>query len=510
MLVQQFLETNARQSPDKTALVFGERRYSYGELDAMANRLAHALRDRGVRRGDRVVVYLDNRPETVVALFAILKADAIFVVANRAVKERKLASIVRNCGAAAMIADYRAICASPALFGEFRSSLKLLIATDYPLDAAAMHASTSRWEAVQEAFPSAAPAMANTEDDLAALIYTSGTTGEPKGVMADHAAMIFGARAIVSYLEHHAQDVILCVLPLSHNYGLYQILTAFSCGATVVLEASFAFPHQTLKRIEKERVTGFPCVPIMIAQLLQMDLAGYDLSSLRYMTNAAAALPPRHVRELRTALPGVALYPMYGMTETVRTLYLPPQWIDSKPGSVGVALPGTEVWIEDETGMRVGPGVVGELVVRGRNVMRGYWEAPAETALRFRAGRTADERLCYTGDLFRSDADGCMYFVGRKDDLIKCRGEKIVPKEIEDVLHELAGVTEAVVLGVPDPAVGQAVKAVLVRSDLALTESDVRAHCKRNLEDFMVPTIVEFRESVPRSPSGKVRREELL
>jgi long-chain acyl-CoA synthetase len=511
MLVQNFLEANVQRRPDKIALIFGASAYSYAQLDSMANRLAHALRDRGIRRGERVVIYLDNRPETVAAIFAVLKADAVFVVVNRSTKERKLAYIARNCGAAAMITDARAITSSPDLVREIFPSLKALVVTDCRASRKGGQATTyCPWEELQEVFPSECPKAANIDLDLAALIYTSGTTGEPKGVMADHAAMAFASGAVVEYLGNHERDVVLNALPLSFNYGLYHVLTMFRCGGTVLLENSFAFPSQILKRIGEHGVTGFPGVPTMFATLLQLDLAPFDLSSLRYMTNAAAALSPTHIRELRRRLPDVAIYSMYGMTETVRTLYLPPQWIDAKPASVGMAIPGTEVWLEDAEGQRLGPGAVGELVVRGRHVMRGYWDSPEATASRFRPGPLPGERLCYSGDLFRADADGCMYFVGRKDDIIKSRGEKIAPKEVEDILHELAGVAEAVVLGIPDPLLGQAVKAVVVRSDPELDVAVVLAHCKKYLEDLMIPKIVVFRETLPRSPSGKVRKEELI
>jgi len=350
----------------------------------------------------------------------------------------------------------------------------------------------------------------NTELDLACLIYTSGITGEPKGVMCDHSNVVFASGSIIEYLQNVPDDIVLNVLPLAFDYGLYQLLMTFRFGGTLVLENSFAFPATILKLIEQERVTGLPGVPTIFAMLLQMDLSPYDLSSLRYITNTAAALPPSHILELRRKFPKVTIFSMYGLTETNRTLYLPPEWLARKPGSVGIAIPGTEVWLEDESGRRLGPGEVGELVVRGRHVMRGYWESPEATAARYRPGPVAGERLCYTGDLFSMDEDGCMYFVGRKDDIIKSRGEKVAPKEIEILLHALPGVVEAAVVGVPDPVLGQAIKAVVVRSDPKLTAMDVLAHCRANLEDFMVPKTVEFRDILPRSPAGKVNKEKLV
>jgi acyl-CoA synthetase (AMP-forming)/AMP-acid ligase II len=284
---------------------------------------------------------------------------------------------------------------------------------------------------------------------------------------------------------------------------------AVKCGATLVLERSFAFPAELFNRIQEERVTGLPGVPTLFAMMLQMDLEAFDLSSLRYVTNTAAALPTTHIQAFRRRFPGVAFHSMYGLTETKRTLHLPPHLLDAHPGSVGVAIPGTEVWIEDPDGNRLGPGGTGELVVRGRHVMRGYWNAPEATARRFVPGPLPGERVCRSGDLFHMDEAGRFSFVARLDDIIKCRGEKVAPREVENVLHGLPGVLAAVV-GVPDPLLGQAVKAFVVAGGPPLTEAQVIAHCKAHLEEFMVPKYVEFRDELPLSPSGKVRKDELV
>ncbi len=257
-------------------------------------------------------------------------------------------------------------------------------------------------------------------------------------------------------------------------------------------------------------MTGLPGVPTLYAMLLQMDLSHFDLSSLRYMTNTAAALPVEHIRRLRELFPWVRFYSMYGLTECKRVCYMPPEELDRRPASVGIPIPGTEVWIEDETGRRLGPGEVGELVVRGSHVMQGYWNDPEETARRYRPGRYPAERLLYTGDLFWMDEDGFLYFVARKDDIIKTRGEKVAPREVEDVLYRLPGVAEAVVIGVPDPILGQAIKAFIICSDgVRLTEQDVLRHCAQYLEDFARPKYVEFRQSLPKTPSGKMDRRAL-
>jgi len=238
-----------------------------------------------------------------------------------------------------------------------------------------------------------------------------------------------------------------------------------------------------------------------------MDLSKFDLSSLRYITNTAAALPVSHILQLREKFPHATLYSMYGLTECKRVSYLPPEELDRRPGSVGIAIPNTEVWIVDEEGNRVGPGVVGELVIRGSHVMQGYWEKPEETAKVYRPGRYPAERILYSGDLFKMDEDGFLYFVGRKDDIIKSRGEKVAPKEVENVLYALDGVVEAAVVGVPGPILGQAIKAFVVPAEgRTLTERDVLRHCAAHLEDYMMPKYVEFRDSLPKTSSGKIKK----
>jgi len=299
------------------------------------------------------------------------------------------------------------------------------------------------------------------------------------------------------------------VLPLSYSYGLYQLMASVAAGATLVFENSFVFPGALLKRFETEGVTGFAGVPTVYAILLGLDLSTFDLSRLRYLTNAAAALPVEHVRRLRERLPHARLFLMHGLTEVARTVFLPPEQVDAKPASVGKAMPGTEVWLEDEQRGRVGPGATGEMVVRGPHVMRGYWNDPKATAERFRSGPLPGERICYSGDLFRTDDDGCFYFVARKDDIIKCRGEKVAPREVENVIYGIEGVTEVAVVGVPDPVFGQAIKAFVVAPGQSLTAAQVMAHCKAHLEDIMVPKHVEFRSELPKTSSGKIRKVEL-
>ena len=507
MLVHQFLTHTAARLPHKVALVSGERRYTYAELDKMADRLAVHLVSQGLRRGDRVVIHLHNSVEAVTGIFAALKAGGCFVMVNASTKPDKLKFILNNCRATAALMDGRTAEAGlKDLCGQV-PSLKCVV-----LCGPARTGGGDRWQGFEQIQAGPAPSplpQVNIDLDLACLVYTSGSTGEPKGVMCDHSNVDFASDSIMSYLGSREDDIVLGVLPLSFDYGLYQLLMTFKCGGTLVLERSFAYPALILQRIQEERVTGFPGVPTIFAMLLNMDRSAFDLSSLRYITNTAAALSPAQVLGIRNAFPGVTLFSMYGLTETKRTLYLPPNQLALRPGSVGIPIPGTEAWLEDETGRRLEPGGTGELVVRGRHVMRGYWEAPEATAARYRPGALPGERLCYSGDLFRTDEEGYFYFVSRRDDIIKTRGEKVAPKEVENALHLLPGVMAAV-KGVPDPVIGEAVKAFITVTGTPLTEAQVIAHCRAHLEDFMVPKYVEFIDQMPMTSSGKINKTGLV
>jgi len=517
MLVNDFLQDSADRFPDKVALICDGHRLTYAQIEEQANRVANALLDLGVQRGDRVAVWLPNSVETVIAIFGILKAGATFTVVNATTKPGKLAYVMNNCAACGLFAPARQRRQVEGLSDAVPSTHFAILCGK---GAAELPTHTRRGEGeapppdrrvagfpqLLEAYPTTRPPCPTIDIDLACLIYTSGSTGEPKGVMSTHANMVFAASSIIQYLENIPEDIVINVLPLSFDYGLYQLMMVFKFGGTLVLERSFTYPAAVLQRIAQERVTGFPGVPTLFAVLLQMDLSQFDLSSLTYLTNTAAALPVEHIHRLRDAFPWARLYSMYGLTECKRTLYLPPEELDRRPGSVGIAIPGTEVWIEDETGKRLGPGEVGELVIRGSHVMQGYWNAPEKTAQRYRPGRYPAERKLYSGDLFKMDKEGFLYFVARKDDIIKSRGEKVAPKEVESAIYQLPGVLEVAVVGVPDEILGQAIKAFVVcRDEHQLTEKDVIRHCTQHLENFMVPSHVEFRDSLPKTSSGKIR-----
>lgn len=506
MRVERFLGDSAKRFPDKVALVAGAERLTYAELDRRSDRLAAALARAGIARHDRVIVFMDNCWEAVVAIFAVLKAGAVFSPINPSTKADKLAYVLNNCRAAGIVTQSRLIGVAAEAAAKAPSVRVNVVAGSPEVPAIPGGVSFEQALAADGALP-----FAGIEIDLAMLVYTSGSTGFPKGVMMTHQNVVAAATSITTYLENTAEDIILNVLPISFDYGLYQVLMAVKVGATLVLEKSFAFPQKILDKARSERVTGLPLVPTMAAILLQMrDLAPGALPGLRYITNTAAALPPAHILRLQELFPTTRLYSMYGLTECKRCTWLPPRHLRERIGSVGIAIPGTEAYVVDEAGERVGADVIGELVIRGPHVMKGYWENPEATDRALRPGPFPWEKVLYTGDLFRTDEGGFLYFVGRKDDIIKTRGEKVSPKEIENVLYAIPGVREAAVIGVPDPILGMALKAVLViEPESGLTEADIIRHCARNLEDYMVPKSVEFRTELPKTESGKISRRQV-
>jgi long-chain acyl-CoA synthetase len=508
MLLHHFLDDTARRLPGKTALSCEGVRYTYADIEARADQLARLLSARHVRRGERVALFLDNGVEMIAGIYATLRIGAIFVPVNPLTKAAKLAFLLNDTRAGVLVthALLRAI---------WREALE---SNDSVHTGVVVGAQAGErcdrclpYPAPGERFDGAGAELAVIDQDLAAIIYTSGSTGDPKGVMLSHLNMVSAARSIITYLGLRESDVIACALPLAFDYGLYQVLMAFQVGATLSLERSFAFPVKVIERMASERATVFPGVPTMFSLVMNLNCVHrYDLSALRLITNTGAALSEEHIRRLRALFPRALLFSMYGLTECKRVTYLPPEQLDLRPTSVGRGMPNEEVWLVDESGHRLPDGSTGELVVRGSNVMRGYWQRPLETAERLGPGVLPGEVLLYSGDVFRTDAEGWLYFVARKDDIIKSRGEKVSPREVENAIYFLDGVVDAAVVGVPDALLGEAIKAfVVVREGHALDERDVIRHCLQRLESFMAPKYVEFVRELPKTDTGKVKKTAL-
>jgi len=508
-LVHEALDRNARRRPRSTFLFDEGAAHSFAAVASRSEGIACGLRAVGITEGERVAVILPNSAAFVATLFGVLRAGAVAVPIHPDTTAARLATLLADSGASVVIAaGAMSRVVEPATRA---SSTVRAVAWEGPgappsgVDLADLGAS-------RRADPSA-PRI--SEEDLAAILYTSGSTGVPKGVMLSHLNLLSSAGSIGAYLHNRPDDIVAGILSMAHGYGLQQVLVGSVVGYAVHIERSFAFPFEVMERLAEARVTGLAAVPSMYATILRSRAIGeLDLSSIRYLTNAADALPTSFIPRLREVFPSAGLYCMYGMTECTRAAYLEPERVAEKPGSVGRPIPDMDAWVVGPDGRPAATGEVGELVIRGSGVMRGYWGRPRETAAVLGPGfdRTGSpvNRVLRSGDLFREDPDGDLWYVGRRDDVFKTRGEKVAPREVEGAIYELDGVSEVVVVGVPHPSDGHAVKAfVLLRPGVTLDEQQVRRHCRRRLPAHLVPRFVEFPDDLPRTASGKVRRARL-
>lgn len=511
-LLREGMLANAALHPEKTALVIQGESFTYGRLADGALRIAAALVEHGVRRGERVAIYMDNTWPCVLATYGTLLAGAVFLLINPQTKQEKLRFVLEDSEAAILISDSRLESIFIPAVNRAPSLRAVFVAGDITR---ARQEIAARAEALTDILAHAPPLkepVFTIPNDLAALIYTSGSTGNPKGVMQTHQAMVFTAWSVIEYLRLSEDDRIMLFLPLSFDYGLYQLLITMKLGATLIVERSFTFPAVVYKRLVEQRATVFPGVPTIFSMLLETyKRKAISFPDITRVTNTAAVLPVESIPFLKKIFPNALIFKMYGLTECKRVSYLEPELLESKPGSVGKAIPGTETFLLSPAGEAVGPETPGILHVRGPHVMAGYWRQPELSGQMLKDGNLPGERILCTHDWFKCDQDGFLYFVGRSDDIIKTRGEKVSPVEIENVLHAVTGIKEAVVIGVPDATLGQAIHAFVVVEDSAgLTERKIKKICLANLENFMIPQHVTLVDEMPQSPNGKIDKKKLL
>jgi long-chain acyl-CoA synthetase len=508
MRIEQFLDFSAQTLQEKVALSCDGQSWTFGTLQRACRALAHALNEY-VTNNQRIAIILDNSVETVISIYGTLLAGCTFVVLSTDTKPAVLISILNDCEASALITNIPGLHRiRDSLTSLPRLKAVFIISGSGELPQYHFPTIVSFREAIEKYGDACAAGVQRLDSDPAAIVYTSGSTGQPKGVILSHLNVHYTTTTIASYLGNTHDDVILGMLPLHHTYGLTQLLTAFYVGATLILQRAFTHAHAALATIADQRVTGFAVVPAIAKALLEVDVTSYDLSSLRYITNAAAALPLATTHKLRESLPHVRLFLMYGLTECMRASFLPPDHVDARPTSVGRGLLNQKTYIIDEHGAPVPPGTIGELVISGPNVMQGYWRRPLETDNALRAGPLG-ERMLYTGDLFTMDEQGYLYFVSRKDDIVNTCGEKVSPQEIEEVLCSLPGVSDAAVFGVPDTNLGHALKAIIqLDQGSVLNRRELFRHCAKHLEPYKVPTFIEF-GSIPKTPNGKTEKRKL-
>ncbi|KIF81550.1 acyl-CoA ligase (AMP-forming), exosortase A system-associated [Noviherbaspirillum autotrophicum] len=512
-LIHQFVFDRARATPDAEALVDRDRRLSYGQLAGHMDRMASGLLSAGLARGERVGVFLDKRIETVVALFGASTAGGVFVPINPLLKANQVAHILADCNVRILVTSAQRLhMLAPVLprCGDLHTIVVVDDVEAWPSFAAAR---LVQWEDFLSDARSITPHRC-IDSDMAAILYTSGSTGRPKGVVLSHRNLVAGAKSVVQYLENTASDRILAVLPLSFDYGLSQLTTAFCCGATAVL-MNYLLPRDVIKTVEEERITGLAAVPPLWIQFAQQRWPRH--TTLRYLTNSGGAMPRNVLESLRHILPDARVFLMYGLTEAFRSTFLPPSELERRPDSIGRAIPGAEILVVRPDGSPCAVDEPGELVHRGVHVALGYWNNPDKTAERFRplpgahAGLPLREIAVWSGDTVRMDAEGFLYFIGRRDEMIKVSGYRVSPTEIEEVLHATGRVTEAAVFGVPHPNLGQAIVAVVVPvPGKGVTSAILTQECRARLPAYMVPSHVAFSpQALPRNANGKIDRSAL-
>ncbi|MBC7584828.1 MAG: acyl-CoA ligase (AMP-forming), exosortase A system-associated [Tardiphaga sp.] len=513
-LVHEFIFASARRSPSAEALVHGAHRLDYASLAAQVGSAVQMLLAVGLKRSERVAVYLEKRVENVTAMFGTAAAGGVFVPINPLLKPEQIAYILADCNVGILVTSVDRLNLLSSALGLCPDLHTILVVGKVEVLPQVGNLTVLGFEAAMAAVANQ-PALTShrtIDGDMAAILYTSGSTGKPKGVVLSHRNMVSGAKSVVSYLNNTLQDRILSVLPLSFDYGLSQLTTGFLAGATVVL-LNHLLPRDVLKAVETERITGLAAVPPLWIQLSQLNWPA--TCTLRYLTNSGGAMQRPTLDALRRALPAAKPYLMYGLTEAFRSTYLPPEELDRRPDSMGKAIPNAEVMVLRPDGTPCEAGEAGELVHRGALVSLGYWNDVAKTAERFKPiaslqhGLPMVEMAVWSGDTVRRDEEGFLYFISRNDEMIKTSGYRVSPTEVEEVIYAREQIAEAAALGIGHPTLGQAIVVVAVtREGVVMDAAGLLAACKPHLPAYMLPAkIIMSDTSLPRNPNGKIDRK---
>lgn len=510
-LVHELILDSAANTPDAAALEYQGRVINYAIFATGIEKFAAGLSGLGIERSERVAVYLEKRFEAVIALFGATAVGGVFVPINPLLKSVQVAYILNDCNVRVLVTSVVRL--KLLIDGLPRChDIHTVVVVDWVDELPIVPGiKILSWEAVCSGIRSG-KSHDCIDSDMAAILYTSGSTGKPKGVILSHRNLVVGAKSVSQYLENQPDDRILSVLPLSFDYGLSQLTTAFYKGATNVL-MNYLLPRDIIRTIEKACISGLAAVPSLWIQLAQLN---WDkVNSLRYITNSGGALPRATLNLLRSALPETKIFLMYGLTEAFRSTFLSPEEVDKRPDSIGKAIPNAEILVLREDGSRCAVGEPGELVHRGSLVSMGYWGDAQKTATCFKPivshqpGLPIPELAVWSGDIVRMDKDGYLYFIGRRDEMIKTSGYRVSPTEIEEVIYATECVGEAVAIGVPHPTLGQAIIVVATaREEGTLDSETLLAACKPHLPAFMLPSLINIREgNLPRNPNGKIDRK---
>jgi acyl-CoA ligase (AMP-forming) (exosortase A-associated) len=510
-LIHELIFRSACRKEGAEALVYQEQRIDYASLACEIETTARALLTLGLGRGERTAVYLEKNLTAVTALFGVAAAGGVFVPVNPLLKSKQVVHILTDCNVRILVTSADRLQLLIPVLSQCHDLHTVIVVgqtEDLPV---MLGLNIIFWEDLSEAV-GFAKSYQIIDSDVAAILYTSGSTGKPKGVVLSHRNLVAGAESVCQYLENNPNDRILSVLPLSFDYGLSQLTTAFYVGATSVL-INYLVPRDIIDAIREENITGLAAVPHLWIQLAQHNWG--STTSLRYLTSSGGVMPRKTLGLLRSGLPKTKIFLMYGLTEAFRSTFLPPEEVDDRPDSIGKAIPNVEVLVLRADGTRCVPGEPGELVHRGPLVSMGYWNDPHQTALCFKplparqSGLTIPELAVWSGDTVRMDDEGYLYFIGRRDEMIKTAGYRISPTEVEEIIYATECVGEAAAIGVPHSTLGQAIVVVVTpRDGVKLDANALLTACKHYLPNYMLPGLIDIREeSLPRNPNGKIDRK---
>jgi acyl-CoA ligase (AMP-forming) (exosortase A-associated) len=515
-LLPQLIDASAQRAPESAALTAGRNTWSYAQLSQLQHQFANGLASLALPASERVAVFLEKRLETVVASFGTAAFGGTFVPVNPLLKAEQVGFILRDC-------DVRVLVTSPDRLRLVADELTrcpsvhtVVVTGTLPEGDPGLGRWTGRCVSWAE-FLSAAPGRQHgrIDTDMLAILYTSGSTGRPKGVVLSHRNMVAGAKSVASYLGNRADDVLLAALPLSFDAGFSQLTTGFHAGARVVL-INYLMPMDVLKALEREAVTGLTAVPPLYIQLAQMEWPAAIDKTLRYFANTGGRMPRETLNALRARVPSAKPFLMYGLTEAFRSTYLPPEEVDRRPDSIGKAIPNAEILVLREDGSECAADEPGELVHRGALVGQGYWGDAEKTAERYKllpgrpAGLQLPEYAVFSGDNVRRDAEGFLYFIGRRDEMIKTSGYRVSPTEVEEILYATRLVGECAAFGVEHPSLGQTIRVIATRADGAptLDATTLLAECRQRMPAYMVPSQIDIVDGpLPRNPNGKIDRK---
>lgn len=519
VLLHELIALSAQRTPAAIALRHGDESLDYQTLHAAVEGFAAGILELGVQRAERIAIYLEKRFETVIASFGAPAAGAVFVPVNPLLKAEQVGFILRDC-------DVRVLVTSAQRLALLRDSLgacpalRHVVVVDEavpPATAAPDGIPAVPWQSLVEAAPRRGHRVIDA--DMAAILYTSGSTGRPKGVVLSHRNLVAGAKSVASYLENSAADTLLAALPLSFDAGFSQLTTAFHCGARVVL-LNYLLPRDVLKAMARERVTGITAVPPLYIQLTQLPWPDAIGQHLRYFANTGGRMPRETLGLLRQRVPRSRPFLMYGLTEAFRSTYLPPDEVDRRPDSIGKAIPNAEILVLRDDGTPCGVDEPGELVHRGALVGMGYWNDAEKTAERYRllpvgspgreAGLQLPEYAVFSGDTVRRDADGFLYFIGRRDEMIKTSGYRVSPTEVEEIVYATRLVGECIAFGVDHDVLGQAIRIIATPpvDGSALDLPALLSQCRARMPAYMVPAGIDVVSGpLPRNPNGKIDRK---